>query len=116
MARIQISDLSLRAVIGTNNWERKNRQDVLINVTMDYDASQAARTDHIKDAVDYKTITKRIIKTVEGSHFHLLEKLADTVLKAVMSDKKVKSATVRIDKPHALRFARSVSMELTTQR
>ncbi len=109
-------DLSLRAVIGTNGWERKNKQDVLINVTIDYDASKAARTDHIKDTVDYKNITKRIIKIVEGSHFHLLEKLTDTVLKVVMNDKKVESATVRIDKPHALRFARSVSVELTSQR
>ncbi len=116
MAKIKISDLSLRATVGTNEWERKNKQDVLINISIEYDAGRASQTDDIKDAVDYKNITKRVIKTVEASRFHLLEKLAATVLEVVMKDKKVASAIVRIDKPHALHFAKSVSVELFAHR
>ena len=116
MATIRITDLKLKAIIGTNAWERTTKQTVLINVAMEYDSRKAAQTDNIKYAVDYKTITKKIIKRVEAARFFLLEKLTDSILKLVMENKAVKKASVRVDKPKALRFASSVSIELSDQR
>ena len=116
MATIRITNLRLRAVIGINDWERDIKQDVVINVTMEFDADRAAKSDNIKDTVDYKAITKKIIKLVEGSQFFLLEALADRILTIAMEDRKVLSAAVRVDKPQALRFADSVSVELNKQR
>ena len=116
MATIRITDLSLRTIIGTNDWERTNKQDIIINVVIEYDSQKAAQSDNIKDAVDYKVITKKIIKEVESSQYGLLEKLTEAILKIVMEDQKVRAATVRIDKPFALRFARSVSVELSAKR
>ena len=113
MATIRISNLKLRTVIGTNDWERECKQDVLINVKIDFDATKASESDHIKDTVDYKAITKRIIGEVEPSSFFLLEKLAKCILIIVMKNPLVKEATVRVDKPLALRFADSVSVELS---
>jgi len=116
MATIRISDLSLRAIIGTNDWEREKEQDILINVEIDFDASRAAQTDDIKDTVNYKEIKQNIIKLVEQSQFFLVEKLASEILNVVMQDSKVQKARVRIDKPQALRFAKSVSVELKQKR
>ena len=116
MATIRIIDLSLRTIIGTNDWERTSKQDVVINVVIEYDAKKAVESDNIKDAVDYKIITKKIIKEVESSQYGLLEKLTGSILKIVMEHPKVRAATVRIDKPFALRFARSVSVELSAKR
>lgn len=116
VAIIRITDLRLRAIIGINDWEREHKQDVVINVTMEFDAHKACASDNIKDTVDYKAITKRIIKAVEASNFQLLEKLADTVLNIALDDPKVKEATVRVDKPFALRFADSVSIEMSKKR
>ena len=116
MATIRITDLSLRTIIGTNDWERTNKQDVVINVVFEYDAKKASKSDNIKDAVDYKIVTKKIIKEVETSQYGLLEKLTESVLKIVMEDSKVLSATVQIAKPFALRFAKSVSVELSAKR
>ncbi len=112
MASIRITDLSLRAIIGIFDWERTRKQKVVINVEIAFNASKAAKSDKVKDTIDYKTITKKIIKHVEASQYFLLEKLADQVLKIVMEDPKVRSAKVRVDKPGALRFTRSVSVEL----
>ena len=67
-------------------------------------------------AVDYKAITKKIIRFVEKSEFFLLEKLASKVLDIVMEDKKVKKAKVEVDKPGALRYAKSVSVTVTAKR
>jgi len=116
MATICITDLQLRAVIGIFDWERKAKQDVLINVEFDYDATQAIATDTIEASVDYKEITKKIIEHVETSDYMLLEKLTDRVLKIVMENPRVTRAAVRIDKPGAIRFAKSVSVELNAKR
>ena len=116
MATIRITDLRLRAIIGVNDWERKHKQDVVINVMMEFDAQKACASDSIQDTVDYKTITKRVIKAVEASDHLLLEKLAAAILDIVMEDHKVTGATVRVDKPFALRFADSVSIELSKKR
>ena len=113
MATIRIDNLKLRAIIGIYGWEREHKQDVIINVKMDFDASKSIKSDSIEDTVDYKVITKRIIKEVEASDFQLLEKLTQMILSIVMDNSQVQEATVRVDKPFALRFADSVSIELT---
>jgi D-erythro-7,8-dihydroneopterin triphosphate epimerase len=116
MATIRITNLRLRTTIGANDWERDIKQDVIINITINYAASKSIESDKLKDTVDYKTITKKIIKEVEASSFYLLEKLTDMVLNIVMEDQRVSSAQVRVDKPAALRFSDSVSVELDKKR
>lgn len=112
MAVIRISNLRLRTIIGANDWERDHKQDLVINVRIDFDAAKSGASDDLADTVDYKTITKNIITEVEGSSYQLLEKLATRLLDIVMDHDGVQRTVVRIDKPHALRFADSVSVEL----
>jgi D-erythro-7,8-dihydroneopterin triphosphate epimerase len=116
MATIRITNLKLRTIIGINEWERDTKQDVVINVSLEFDATSAAKSDDIKDTVDYKAITKKIIKLVEESEFFLLETLADRIMAIALGDPKVQEAAVRVDKPQALRFSDSVSVELHRQR
>jgi len=116
MATIRITDLKLKAIIGINAWERTTRQEVIINLAIDFNSSKAAKSDNIKDTVDYKALKKSIMILVEGSKFLLLEKLVESVLDLIMKDTKVLKATVKIDKPKALRFAKSVSLESSRSR
>lgn len=113
MATIRIQDLRLRCIIGIFEWEKKEKQDVILNIEIDFDASKSSQSDQIEDTVDYKEITKKIIAMVESSNFNLLEKLAQEVLDIVCAHPLVTQACVIIDKPGALRFADSVSVELT---
>lgn len=114
--QIQISDLLLRTIIGINDDERNKRQDVLINLTMQVDLRAAGRSDEISDAVNYRTITKEIIDLVENSQFQLVEKMADEVAKICLKDDRVQRATIKIEKPGALRFARSVGVTVERTR
>jgi D-erythro-7,8-dihydroneopterin triphosphate epimerase len=116
MAKIRITNLRLRTIIGANEWERDVEQDIVINVVIDYDATNASKSDNLKDTIDYKTLTKKIIKHVQSSRYFLLEKLADKILTLVLDTPKVTEALVRVDKPLALRFADSVSVELTKKK
>lgn len=116
MVTISIKNLRLRTIIGIEEAERTNKQDIIINVEVEVAIDQAARSDNIDDAFNYKTITKKIITFVEGSDFFLLEKLVDQILKLILQDEKVISASVEIDKPAALRFSDSVSLKQTVRR
>ena len=110
--RIYIKDLLLRAIIGINDEERRNRQDVLINITMFADTMAAGVSDDIADAVNYRTITKRVIQLVEGSKFYLVEKMAAEIADVCLQDPRVERAQVSVEKPGALRFARSVGLTI----
>ena len=116
MARIRVKDLRLRTYIGIKEEEVLNKQDVLINLTILYAAHQAVAENAIERALNYRTITKAIIAHVEGNRFALLERLTLEVLDLVMAHSEVRYAEVEVDKPHALRFAESVSITLAGHR
>lgn len=115
-ATVTIKDLCLRCVIGMNEWERKKKQDVEINIEYDFDADRAVAADDGSLTVDYKKLTKRVIEAVEASSFHLLESLAWRVLELVIETEGVLRATVEVDKPHSLRFAESVSVTFSAEK
>lgn len=112
---IHVKNLRLRTFIGFNEEEREKRQDVVINIWLDYNAQSAVAHDEVSSAVNYKTITKNVIKLVEDNRFLLLETLTSDILDIVRSTRGVTAAKVEVDKPHALRFSDSVSCSLSFQ-
>jgi len=114
--QIHIRDLLLRAVIGINDEERRDRQDVLINICLYADLRGPGTSDAIEDAINYRTLTKRIIQLVENSRFYLVEKLATEIAAICLDDLLVQRVKVRVEKPGALRFARSVGVEFDRTR
>ena len=116
IATIRIKDLRLRTYVGIKEEEINNRQDVVINVRLRYDAGMAIRDNDIEAALNYRTITKNIIAHVESNRFALLVRMTREVLDLAMAPEAVLEAEVEIDKPHALRFSDSVSVTLADQR
>jgi FolB domain-containing protein len=116
MDKIIIRDLLLRGIIGINDDERVNKQDILINVVMFVDVRAAAASDSIRDAVNYKTITKRIIRHVEESADFLVEKLVSDIAALIINEFGVERTIVRVEKPGALRYAQSVGIEIERSR
>jgi FolB domain-containing protein len=114
--RVLISDLAVRCIIGVNDVERREKQDVLINLTAFTDMRAAARSDRIEDAVDYRELRTRVVETVEGSQFCLLEALAQAIADVCLSQRGVSKVIVRVDKPGALHLARSVAVEIERER
>jgi D-erythro-7,8-dihydroneopterin triphosphate epimerase len=115
-AKINISNLRLRTFIGFNPDEKTKQQDVIVNAEIHYRADSAFISDDQDDALNYKNITKRMIHHIEHGHFHLLEKLAADLLAIASDSEQVSYAEVKVDKPHALRFADSVSVTLSATR
>ena len=114
--RIHIEGLLLRCHLGTNDWEREQKQDVLLTITLTTDTRAAGRSDRIEDTVNYRSLTKQIIEHVEASSFYLVEALAESIAALCLGDPRVAAAEVRVEKPGALRFARSVGVTITRAR
>jgi D-erythro-7,8-dihydroneopterin triphosphate epimerase len=113
---IKIENLKLRTIVGIYEWEKKTKQDIVINIEIEFDGTKAIESDDIEDTVDYKSITKKIITMVEESEFNLIERIAGEAIKIIMENEKVEKASVRVDKPGALRFTDSVSVTQTQER
>lgn len=107
---INIKNLRLRTFIGFNEEEKNKQQDIVINAHISYVPDSEVSQDNVDSILDYKSITKNIIRHVEQGSFLLLEKLVLDVLELCTRNSLVDYANVTIDKPHALRFADSVSV------
>lgn len=116
LEKLYIKGLALRTIIGTNANERQEKQDVLIDIALWADLKKAMQTDKIEETIDYKRLKKNIIKFVENSSFYLIETLAWEIAKICLLEKKVKKVTVCLEKPGALRFAKTVGVEVTLEK
>ncbi|HDY64930.1 MAG TPA: dihydroneopterin aldolase, partial [Phycisphaerae bacterium] len=95
---------------------RNTPQDVLVNIEFEFDGAAAAESDDLPQAVDYAALSECITTLVKDSHFFLLEKLASEILKLVMADDRVQSASVMVQKPAAIPAAESVSVTASESR
>ena len=116
MDRIIITDLRTRCIVGINEDERREKQDVTINLSIYGDFRKPGRTDHFEDAIDYRALKKRVLALVENSKYFLLESLVEAVASECLATPGVRKVRVRMDKPSALRFARSVGVEIERER
>jgi D-erythro-7,8-dihydroneopterin triphosphate epimerase len=113
MDRIIITDIYARCIVGVNQDERTEKQDVTINLSIYADFRKPGQSDKFEDAIDYRALKKRVMNLVENSKFFLLEALTEAVAKVCLETPGVIKVQVRVDKPSALRFARSVGVEIT---
>lgn len=114
--RVFIRDLAMRCIVGVDEYERREKQDILVHLTMHADLRQAGRTDALEDTVDYRAIKKRILHLVEESRFRLIEALAQSIADECLRDERVERVEVVVEKPGALRFARTAGVEIIRSR
>ncbi len=110
--KIMIDDLLIRCIVGINPEERVHLQDVSISLTLFADLSKACKSDNIDDTINYKQLKLDILQHVENSSYLLIEKMAQKVANICLLDIRVIKCIVRIEKPTALRFCRTVAVEI----
>ena len=107
-----INDLLVRGVIGLSDRERAQRQDILINIILYSDITQAGKTDSIDDCINYRTVAKKVTAYVERSQRYTVEALSSDIMRICLEEPGVQGARVRVEKPGAVRFSRSVGVEI----
>lgn len=116
MDKTFIKDLLVRGIIGIRDWEREKAQDILINITVFSDTTRAAETDDIADCVDYSVLAKKVQIHAESAARLTVEALANDLAKICLQEKLVQKVIVSVEKPGAVRFAKSVGVEIERSR
>jgi FolB domain-containing protein len=112
MDQVIIKNLNARGIIGINDWERVKKQEIRINIILYTDLQNAGESDNIKDSVNYRTVSKRVIKHAETAERYTVEALASDLAKICLAEKGVLRTRVRVEKPGAVRFSESVGVEI----
>lgn len=107
---VYIKELEIETIIGVFEWERNIKQVVSIDLEMATDVTYAARSDKIEDAVNYKSIAKRLIEFVEASEFQLIETLAERIAHIVLTEFGVGWLRLRLGKPGAVSGSKDVGI------
>ena len=112
MDQVFITNLVARGIIGVNDWEREQPQDILINIVLFTDLHQAGQSDDVNDSVDYRTVAKKVLAHAETARRLTVEALAADLAQLCLEVARVEKVRIRVEKPGAVRFSRSVGVEI----
>jgi len=110
--KIHIRDLVVSCIVGTRPAERVRRRKVVVNLVLLCDLSRAGKTDNLRHTVDYAAVCQRVTAVVRSSRFQLMERLAQAVADTCLAFDGVSGVQVTLDKPGAVRGARSVAVDI----
>ncbi|MBV8081925.1 MAG: dihydroneopterin aldolase [Candidatus Eremiobacteraeota bacterium] len=99
---IRILGMHVAVKIGASEQERMQPQSVDMDLELEVDGGPAARSDDLNDAVDYAQVCASCERVAANRSFALLEALGAACLDAVLSDRRIHAATIRIRKPGIL--------------
>jgi FolB domain-containing protein len=116
MDQVFIVDLVARGIIGIDDWERENPQEMLINIVLFTDLHTAGMSDDLRDSVDYRSVAEKVRAYAETARRLTVEALAADLAELCLEDVHVQKARVRVEKPGALHFCRSVGVEIERDR
>lgn len=116
MDKVFIEDLLVRGVIGVTEKERSNPQDIICNIILFTDIYACGQTDNIENCVNYRTVAKTVFAHVEKVARFTVEALATDIAGICLDFKGVNEVTVRVEKPGAVRFSKSVGVEIHRKR
>ena len=116
MDQILINDLVARGIIGLNDWEREKPQEIRINIVLFTDIRKAGETDDLAYSVNYRTVAKKAMLHAESAGRLTVEALATDLARLCLQEPGVQKVRVRVEKPGAVRSARSVGVEIERTR
>jgi FolB domain-containing protein len=116
MDQVFISDLVARGIIGVNDWEREKPQEIRINLILFGDVTRAGNSDDIHDCINYRTIAKRALAQAETAKRVTVEALAVDLARLCLEEPGVQKVRVRVEKPGAVRFSKSVGVEIEREK
>ena len=116
MDKVIIRDLLVRGRIGITDLERADQQDILVNAELFKDTRKAAASDAIEDCVNYSTMAKQIRKMAEENQRKTVEAFAGDIADECLKHELVRKVIIRVEKPSAVRFARSVGVEIEREK
>lgn len=111
--KVFIKNLILPCNVGVSEEERLKKQNVIVDVEIRCDLSQAGATGDIDKTVNYFETKEKISAAATKSEFKLLETLAETIATLVLQDPVAAAVTVAVKKA---KYAQSPVMGIEISR
>jgi dihydroneopterin aldolase len=96
---IELYGIVLHGFHGVLEEERREGQRFLVDLELDLEHEQAARSDRIEDAVDYRGVVSRVREISDAHPYQLLEAFAAALADALIDDWPLRAVRVRVRKP-----------------
>jgi FolB domain-containing protein len=116
MDKIFLKKLLVKGIIGINDDEREQPQEIIISLELFTDLSKAGQNDDVQYSLNYSTLAKQVVAYVESSSRFTVEALAEDIATLCFEYPNVNRVTVRVEKPAAARFAEAVGVEIDRSR
>lgn len=101
MDTVMIRGLRVYAYHGVKEEEKRKGQPFLLDIDVKADLRKACATDNIDDAINYSSVTKCAVRTMLAEKNDLIERAAERVAQAILSEFPANEVTVTLKKPHA---------------
>jgi FolB domain-containing protein len=116
MDKVLIEDLRVQGILGINAWERTIPREIVINVTLFTAPRPAAHPDSMTGCVDYSQVVEDIRALVEAARKFTVEAMAEDIAGLCLKRPNVRKVKVKVEKPGAVKEARSVGVEIERRR
>ena len=113
MDKIFIKNLQVYGILGIHLHEQQMPQLIQISLCATTDIKNAANNDDIHQTINYSTLVKQIKKILEASRYHTIEALIEALAAVILTNKRISSLWLRIEKPNAVPNTESVGVEIT---
>jgi 7,8-dihydroneopterin aldolase/epimerase/oxygenase len=110
--RVLVRDLEIMASIGVFEVEHRYEQRIVVNLDLKVRDDYDGHSERIGDVVDYGALVAGVERVVASRHFKLVETLAERIAESCLTDPRVLSLTVRIEKPDILPSCKAVGIEI----
>ena len=113
---VLIKDFIINEIIGIHKHEKINKQKIIFNIVIDVNQNTLPNENHLSSIVDYEKITKKLENLAKNKNYNFLESLAEDSFKEIFKDKRINSIKIKIEKPYAIKNAKSVGVEIFKSR
>ena len=107
-----IKDFIIEEIIGIHKHEKIKKQKIKFNIILDVNQNTIPDEKDVKSIVDYEKITNKLERLTKQKKYNFLESLAEDSFKEIFEDKRINSVTIKIEKPEAIKNAKSVGVEV----
>lgn len=102
MNKVFVRGLEISACHGVNDFEKVQPQKFLLDIDIETDFYETAKSDELGDTINYSALCKVVTAVVQNNVYNLIEKLAYECMFAVFENfKSAKKVTVTVYKPEA---------------
>lgn len=112
LATIGFSKLIISCIIGVEEHERVQSQNVIVDLQVQYDVSSCVENDDFQKAIDYVQLSQHCIRLAQEGKYKLIETYAHDLLHRLHEIYPIHRSKVRVEKPSAIPGAACSFVEL----